>query len=249
MNSTVVARRVFGLTLCGHLILGNASGAPKQEPGLLHVKDQSLVPGQAGATVLALLRNDSTKVAVAWTIKTILTFADGTSTARYLETDVAPEGMSDPLNGPILPGHERSVRSVINIQSPAGPPHAITITVVATVFSDNTAIGEPKFLRLLAENRRQAESDWEKGLAILESASRHGASSIDALRSALDEIERSGASSVVLQALRLRVRMALGRLQKGETTGDAELGQILEHCRRQRIEANARLLPLPDSEQ
>lgn len=244
MISTVASRAAIVVAMCAHLALGSASGAPTKEPGPLQVKHHWLVPHQSdGVTVMAVLRNDSAKVVVAWTTKTVFTFPDGTSTTNYLQEEIAPEGMSNPRRGPILPGQERTIRAS-TLKSPTGLPQSATITVVACVFADNTAAGQADIVRRIAENRRQTISDWEKALAILESSSKRAESSTDALASALEELERIQASSMVLRNVRLRVQMALERVQRNETAPDAQLSRLLELCRKQRIEANARLMPL-----
>jgi hypothetical protein len=240
--SRVAGFTVLGLTFCGQLAVRNATAAPMPEPPL-RIKQHWLVPVEGDATnVMAVLQNESTKVAVAWTIKTVLTFADGTSTIRHLETEVAPDGMTSSINGPILPGQERAVQSVYKFKSLAGVPTGATVSVIAAVFADETAAGEADALHSIAKHRRQMNSDWQQALAILENASKDATGSIDTLTTALGELDRTADSSPVLRHVRLRIQMTLQRVQQSGVTGDAELAQLVDYCRRQRTEASARLL-------
>ena len=234
------------LTLVGlaALTVAQPPAVARDVPSPLCVLDHWVENGPRDNPYLVVVfRNDSPVPAVAWMIKIDMELADGTTATQRNATEVTPEGMADLDMGPIVSGQDRMERYALNPRSSAGAPIDVTVAVVATVFADNRTAGEPRALRLIAENRKTAASSWKMALEIVQSARQLAASPTGRLRSALDQIEERKGSDIVLNHVRMRLRMTLDRVEGNETAAEDQIDQLLEWCRKQRDAAIERLMP------
>jgi len=86
------------LTLVGlaGLTAAQPSAAAREVPSPLRVLDHWVdSDSRDNPYLVVVFRGDSPVPAVAWTVKMVMEFADGTTATRHHETDVTPEGMAD----------------------------------------------------------------------------------------------------------------------------------------------------------